>query len=903
VEPWALGPGLAAGGQLAGPVSGARVQGAARAARAAQTDRDPEARVVLASQAARLAEDILGDNERALGLLLPLLDEGLATAGLCAEIERLGRMVGDGEAVRRALAEAVRLSEDDGQRAELLVRLGEVQLALGDRGGALESYRDAFDHGAAAPAIAGLEQVLAHTEGAAPDGLLDALDAAYVSVDDRVGQAAVVQRRLNQAEEGSRLSLLEQLGSLYDSGGGSPEQALSAWGALLAVDPESATGLDRVLSIGREHGHLAQAVELMLAAIESGREHGHRTTLLALRTATVLLRELGEAGRALVVLDHVLQDNPDQPEALELRVEAARSAGDARVLHEALTQLAAVQPGPDAAAALWFEAAGVAEVALVEHALAIEDLEQVIGLDEGHADGWAKLLSLLGATGVHERLADALSRRAMIVEDSGERRQLRQRLATVLVETLDRPDDAIGTYQDMVADSPDDLVALRELEALLRRLERWDDVRDTLERRLEVAAEPADRVTVLLQLAEVAEHRLGDAGEAIERLQQVLLEQAGQPAAEDALDRLLTAEERHVDLSELLQGRMDRAREAGDAERYREVASRLAALLAEKLDDSERAESILHQLLEVDPGYVPALLALASVYDARGDDDGMRRTLEQAAALDPQGPQGAALQLRLAELAVDEPGRRREHLERALALAPTDDRVVDALMELSRSEQRWDQVAELLEAKAAREPDPVAARALQIERVDLMMHELGDVDGSLLVLYRLYEEVQDDVEINRRVADGLFLAERYDEAKGIYAWLVEVVRSGKRDKILGHYLTRLARIGLHEGDAAAAREQLMEAYRVDTTNVETLVALGGLHERNEAWKDALKIYRTMLLQNADRSGQLRRGDIYVNLARAHLALQEAPKARAMLRRGLEEDPDHPELAAQLEALG
>ncbi len=179
---------------------------------------------------------------------------------------------------------------------------------------------------------------------------------------------------------------------------------------------------------------------------------------------------------------------------------------------------------------------------------------------------------------------------------------------------------------------------------------------------------------------------------------------------------------------------------------------------------------------------------------------------------------------------------------------------------------------------------------------------LGDADGALRVLAELYEQVQEDVEINRRIADGLFVAGRYDEAKGMYAWLVEVVRQGKRAKILGHYLTRLAHISQHEGDDGTAREQLMEAYRIDTTNVETLMALGALHERQEQWKDALKIYRTMLLQNADQSGKLRRGDIYVGLARAHVALGETPKARAMLRRGLEEDSDHPELAAQLEAI-
>ncbi len=100
-----------------------------------------------------------------------------------------------------------------------------------------------------------------------------------------------------------------------------------------------------------------------------------------------------------------------------------------------------------------------------------------------------------------------------------------------------------------------------------------------------------------------------------------------------------------------------------------------------------------------------------------------------------------------------------------------------------------------------------------------------------------------------------------------------------------------------------AQKRLEEAYRLDTTNVETLLTLGNLHEKSERWPDALKIYRSMLLQNADRSGLLRRGDIYLRLSQVHMGLGEKPKAQAMLRRGIEEDTDHAGLKAALEAIG
>jgi tetratricopeptide (TPR) repeat protein len=184
-----------------------------------------------------------------------------------------------------------------------------------------------------------------------------------------------------------------------------------------------------------------------------------------------------------------------------------------------------------------------------------------------------------------------------------------------------------------------------------------------------------------------------------------------------------------------------------------------------------------------------------------------------------------------------------------------------------------------------------------------MLVRLHDPEGALRVLAPLYKEVQDNVEINRRIADALFSAERFDEAQGMYNWLVEMGRRGKRSKALAHHLTRLGRIQLRSEDGSGgAKEQLLEAYRIDTTNVETLMTLGQLHETEEAWRDALKIYRTMLLQNADQSGLMRRGDIYINLARAHVALEEKPKAKAMLRRGQEEDAEHPDIDKELAAL-
>lgn len=871
------------------------------ASRAADENQAPESRVITAMYAANLAEEVLGDPDRALGLLSPLVAAGLATLDVCVRAERLGRSAGNLEAVEAALVEGARLAPEPSQQSELLVRLGDVRRERGEAGTALEAYREAFDIDAASASVRGMEALLENREGAPTNALLDALEQAYQAAGDRRGQAHVTALRLEVAEEGDHPRLLEQLATLREEGGGTADEALDAWGRLLVHDPDATNVLDRMLALSESDTSLVRpAVAKMLEAVEAARSRDHVPVGVCVRAAGLQLEALRDPAAAMETIAIVLEDQPDMPEALDLLIASSRAAGEASMLHDALARSAALQADPVKAVELWNEAATVAQSALANPEQAVEDLEQLIAVDENDTRAWQTLLSLRSAAGEPDALADALGRRAGITADEDERRELRYRLANLLVDKLGRAEDAIGVYQDMLADRPDDAGATAELEMLLRRMERWQDVRDVLERKLEVA-DGEDRIAVLEDLAQVAEHRLDDNSDAIERYQQILVERPGYGAAEQALERLLSTEERWVELSETLENRMHNAREQGDTETYRAVTSQLATLLASELSHPERAKELLDALLEDDPGYVPALLGKAAVYEAMGEEGAMQLTLRRAAELDPQGPEGAALHLRLASLERDADARQG-HLERALQLDPANLDAGRALIDLYRDAENWDKLAYALEMVAGRTEDPSVRRELILERVDVMLGRMQDADGALRVLHGLYKEVQDDVSINRRIADALYAADRYDDAANMYGWLVSVGRQAKRNKALAHDLTRLARISLAGTEPDGAKEQLLEAYRIDTTNVETLMVLGELHEQESDWRDALKIYRTMLLQNADQSGLLRRGDIYVNLARAHVALDEKPKARAMLRRGIEEDSEHPELNGQLAAL-
>ncbi|MGB1014260.1 MAG: hypothetical protein ACPG4T_09025, partial [Nannocystaceae bacterium] len=881
------------------------------AQRSQNSEREPQARVLMAMSAADLAEEIMGDKARALTLLAPLVENELADIALCRGVERLARSLGDKKMLALALRESARLSLGESGQADILVRLGDAELAAGNLAESTTAYREALDaHPGFAGAVAGLERILdvAQSNETPPEReVLDALERAYQDAGNKPGLARLAKIRLENAEGDDLLIQLDNLGRLLDDGGGRPREALEVWGNLLMRDAESENALRRVVELSEERALLSDAIHFMAAAIDAARD-GKRPCLdLCVETTKILLAKIGDSRTALRALAPALRENPDHREALKLQVIASRAAGDVEALHDALVRLARSSDAPDEAITLWREASEVAEHQQNADRMR-EDLEQLLELDETDEVAWHKWLEVLASLERYEELAEGLGRRSMITSSDDERHILRHHLARLLVEPLDRVDDAINTYHDMLGAKPDDAVAVAELEELLQRHERWPDVRDVLERKAELMTGD-DRVAVLEELATLVATRLEDPTSAVEIHHRILAESPGHGRSFEALEALLGEAEQWHELSELIDNRLRQlVDQAGESEaaatEYQARTLQLAELFAERLGEAERARELLTTALANEPNNVAVLLSMARVQDLTGETEAMAETLNRAAGLNPEGELGAELQVRLASLA-DAPERQRECLEAALHLHPSNVQAAQALLALSREEEYWEQVAYLLALVGSFEEDPAKRRKIDLERADLLAKRLGELDQALEVLAPIYEEVQDDPEVNRRIADALFASQRYEEAGGMYEWLAEVTEAApKREKILGHYLTRLARIELdrEDADAEACLKRLKTAYRTDTTNAETLIVLAELHASQGNWKDALKLSRAMLLQNVDQSGLLRRGDIYIRLANAHIALEEHNKAKSMLRRGKQEDPEHPEIGPMLEAL-
>src|SRR5690606_21018160 len=133
--------------------------------------------------------------------------------------------------------------------------------------------------------------------------------------------------------------------------------------------------------------------------------------------------------------------------------------------------------------------------------------------------------------------------------------------------------------------------------------------------------------------------------------------------ATDRLDALLRAappgDERSSDLRWLHQWRLDRA----PADERPRLLAAWAAAAENELGDPAAALTLYRQVLESEPEDLDALAAVSRLSLARGDVEGALAAL-QARRAASEGEARNALDVEIAQLLVDLPGRAREALDR-----------------------------------------------------------------------------------------------------------------------------------------------------------------------------------------------------------------------------------------------
>jgi len=598
--------------------------------RQAEWAEDPAERRALLGRVAELEELQLADHAAAIATWRDVLADQPSDAGALGALERLYQ----GAEAWRDLIDILRRKldhADDASAKQLLARIAEThEVMLEESDEAIAAHleildRDPNDRRA-------LEELgRLYREAGRHADLLDVLER-QAELDTSTERHVEIARLLT-GPLARPLEALERWNTVLD---GEPSHpiAIAAVEAALG-DPElrvpAAAILRPVYDATAQHDRLAQ---LQLRAAEWADDPAGKLRAYA---EVVRLREhrLDDLPGAFEAQLRALSYAAAEPELADVIAQTERLAGELGREADLIDAYRAVAPDVlDAAIQrrLFLDVADLSRAVRKDLPLAGEYYQKVLDSQPDDRRALVALESIYRDTNDDERLTDILLRQADSANADVDERVGALVEAAGLYVTLDRPDDAIATWEQVLEVAPERRDAVAALEGLYREQGRWPDVVELYERRLGFATSIEEAVGLRVALGEIHERQLHDVetaidnyaaalggdprhGVALAAIERYLHEPEVRMVAAEVLEPIYVAQQRWLDLIRVYQAKLEGASDPRERLRLTRFVARLFEEQLEDFENASRWYARLFRELPSDQGIRDQLQRLASIVD------------------------------------------------------------------------------------------------------------------------------------------------------------------------------------------------------------------------------------------------------------------------------------------------
>ncbi len=840
-------------------------------------------------EAARVAEECLGQDERAIALLeegrKQIADDPSILSSLALRYEAAGAV----EPLVEVLEAQVKLTRDRRALAEIQLRLGSLLVELERSEEAVAAYRQALDARPGDPvALSVLGKLyyrlerwkdLIWTFEQEMAGSRDATQRANRAFkiaelqEQRLGdsEAAIETLRRVLDEAPGYLSAVQALTRLYE--------ASERWEDMISLleteaseteDLDQKVGLlDRVARVQEERlKDLVAATETWERALSL--RSGH---LPALRSLARLYRKLErfedlirvleqEAGqvedqRQLIALLHqvaelheerledrdgaiaaycrVLALQPNYLPALKALGRLCEQAKSWQALVDMYRMEVEVTTSLDHLVSILMKIGEIYERRLNDEDAAISTYKEVL---EEHPESLAALRALeriYTRRGDWEAVVESLRSQAEVFEGSIEKALILTRAGLILEQRIKNLEAACSIYEKALELEPDHRPALRAIARLRSAAGAWQQLADLYSRALDGGGQDGShdirRRLGLLYLA-----RLDDPGAARECFEAVVKSEPGDLLSLAALDMLYTAAGEHEAAART---RIAMAEHAGSQDAATALLHSAALIQEHLIAGGAGAEELWQRLYELAPE-LPAAARMAELRARRAKDRRMlakvsRKKLESASGDDVR----LALLMRIGDLEAEDLhdfDAAEKAFREALELAPNHLPAIRGLKRTLASSQKWEEVQLLLEREGEVSRDPERSVALLFEAGVLREEHLKDLSGAERNYKKVLERNPREQRAYERLCALLEDQGRYKELAEVHAWQAGISQDSKIKAD-----ARMAAARIHAGplsDPRAALSHVEKALESAPKSQEALELGADLALSLEMWEKA-----------------------------------------------------------------
>jgi len=818
------------------------------------------------------------------------------------------------------------VAESDSERLELFAKLGDLKREhLSDISGALEVYRRALvldtRH---APSRLALERLLDAEEPAARreaalilhpiyeaeadyEHLLRVLEIEVLTSDDPLEKIAGLEAAMRTAES-----------SLSDSNRafGYAERAVRAAVGHTQLEPWF-VHLERLAAAT---GKQAEYVKLLCDVVPEIFD-GEVQLTVTLKIADLARHQLADRELARAYYKKALEQRADDKQALGALESLYEETGDAQNLLEILERRAEVAESDEERKQLLFRRARLLSDVLDNKKRAIEVYESILefGLDTAAVSALEKLYAAVRSwpelIALYERQLDAklghaADLRVSIAKVAAQEQKDLGRAFDELETALSADRQHAGVISELeriLADAAEPehrarAAALLEPVYLLRS--DFGRVMDAIRARLSYSSDPEERHDLLLRLAKLYEEQKEDYRAALDTIAELLKDDLSDSTTIHELERLAKVAGAERRLAEIYATELEKV--TGEDGSTVKLARRTGELFT-SLGELERALVFYRRALAFEPENKELFAAIDAILlrTARHEE---RVTLYRE-ALDHRFVPSERLAVlhTMAGLQKSELGRPDDAIETYRLVLDVDDadtRALDALTELYRERERWDDLAELYLRRAEAEQAPaqgavhrLALARLYIKRgeTDRAVDQLEEITGQvpahpeaiaeLEALRKKDDQRQRVVDILRPIYESL---DDWRRQITLNEDRFALADGNEKVAVLRETAELWERRG---GDLSRARRAYEAAFMLDPEDPDARADYERLTEATSEWDKLAETYDAVLREQA---GLNSKRELLGTLARVHNEKRDDPR-RALAAYALIHESDNSDL--------
>jgi cellulose synthase operon protein C len=832
---------------------------------------------------AALYETRIGDPERALECLRRALD-----------------LVADH---LPSLHQAQRLSEKLSRWRDLVDLLEREAAGVGDakqvvalRHRAAEVLDERLHDPAAA--VVAYEKLLAVSPAYLP--ALTALGRLYADGGRWADLASLYRTEAAVAPPERASQLLLKVGEVQERRLGDVEGALATYGEVLERTPRDLQALGALGRLHRRRGAWVPLVAVLLREADCRTDPRDRANVL-FEAASLREYAVDDVEAATETYEEVLRLSPAHAGALRALERLASARGDSRALLAAVERTAQTAQLPEARVAAYLKLTRLYLDRLDEPTRAAQMAEEALAIDPRNLHALLVLERVRAAD--RSRRAEVKTRLADRVTDASLASALRL-MASLDREETDLPGRARELGAAFFADPTDIRVAFA-LERTLRQAGEPEPLFAFYSRRLEVAGDETERLSLQMRLAETAEAGTGDLPTAREAYRAALVLH---PGFLPALQGIRRVAERLGDWSTAVTAREAEASASHDIRVSVDAWVAAGRAARDRLQDRERALRSYRRALEKEPLHpeassevelllvqaaAPAELAAlherqAEVRLAGGDRQTAAAAFHRAANIWRREVRDSVRALAVLERVLDaDPGHAGALLDKA---------------ELALEQERWADGAEAFTARVRLGGEQEVLSALHLKLGVLFHERLGDPNRAVAHFQAALAGQPELSEALERLVTLYVASENWTGASDSLKRLLDL---DSDPRALGRHTLALARV-VDEGfgDTLRASELYRRALELGAEDEAALERLADLHEREGEVPRLVKVLEDEAAASSpERTARLRRklgelcarvlGDETRAILNYRLAAELEPSsivANSALARLLEKDP-------------